>query len=138
LLSDNWAAEGDGLDEAGARESDGLGATDPDDAGDPDGVGVADRVDERDGVGERLGRGLREGRGDGDGVYADAVGLGVVTGVTTVWAAGAGTGRTRMYSASTARNRPLSTMVEIRGRLPSRCLMRRLPSRGRYRGRPRR
>lgn len=47
--------------------------------------------------------------------------LGVAAGLAVGWAGPAGastgrTGRTRMYRASTARNSPLSTMVEVRGR----------------------
>ena len=83
------------------------------DTGDGDGLGVADTegvadtggVAERDGVGERLGRGLRDGPGERAGLEADGVGLGPEVGLPADWAAaGIGTGRTRMYSASTPRN----------------------------------
>ena len=110
------------------------------DTGDGDGLGVAamdgaadtDGVAERDGVGERLGRGLCDGLGERTGLEADGVGLGTEVWVPVGWSAAVtGTGRTRMYSASTPRNTTASTMVEVRGRL----LMRRLRSRGRCGGR---
>jgi hypothetical protein len=110
------------------------------DTGDGDGLGVAamdgaadtDGVAERDGVGERLGRGLCDGLGERDGLETDGVGLVGEVGVPADWPASwTDTGRTRMYSANTPRNRTASTMVEVRGRL----LIRRLRSRGRCRGR---
>ena len=82
--------------------------------------------------------GLTDGdrEGDRDGLGPDRVGLGVAAGVELgtagcTAAAGTGTGRTRMYSANTARNRPEMMRVEVRGRPLTRHP--RWP--GRYRGR---
>jgi len=110
------------------------------DTGDDDELGVAATVGvaERDGVGERLGRGLCDGLGERAGLEADGVGLGTEVWVPVGWSAAVtGTGRTRMYSASTPRNATASTMVEVRGRLLTRCLllMRCLRSGGRCGGR---
>lgn len=127
-------APGQGRLEVGA----GPGEPDTGDGdGDGDGLGVADPdgVAERDGVGERLGCGLRHGLGwERTGLGADDVGPGKGFVTPVGWGAGTCGGRTRMYSASTPRNRPVSTTVEVRGRL----LMRRLRSRGRCPGRRRR
>ena len=88
---------------------------------------------EADGEAERLGCGVRDGLGDRVGLGADGVRLGVAAGPEAGGAAlaGAGTGRTRKYSASTVRNTTASTMVEMRGRMLFRRLMTRLRSAGR-------
>jgi hypothetical protein len=76
-------------------------------------VGVADW----EGVVDGLGRGERDGLGAG----VDVAGTGMdVLGVGCGAATEAGAGRTRMYSAYTARNATVSTMVEVRGRRVSR------------------
>jgi hypothetical protein len=100
---------GSGLSTVGPVVSDPLGTED------------AGAVTERLGVANGLTDGERVGEGDRDGVGTDRVGLGVTVGVElgvaagcTV-AAGTGTGRTRMYSASTARNKPEMIRVEVRG-----------------------
>jgi hypothetical protein len=107
---------------------------------DPLGAGDAGAVTEPLGVADGLPDGERDGEGDRDGVGTDRVGVGATVGVAlgvaagcTV-AAGAGTGRTRMYSARKARNRPEMIRVEVRGRPLTR------PPRwtGRYRDRRRR
>jgi hypothetical protein len=78
-------------------------------SGAPEPLGVTDGLADRDGEGDR------------DGLVRDRVGLGVRVGVelgtageTTL--AGTGIGRTRIYSARIARNRPEMTRVEVRGR----------------------
>ncbi|MGH3154289.1 MAG: hypothetical protein ACRDOB_26690 [Streptosporangiaceae bacterium] len=90
----------------------GLGAPG---TGDPSWPGVAEAEADADGEAERVGLGLC----DGVRVGLDGVGVGVVLGLTAgpTTPAGAGTGRTRKYRASTARNSTVSTMVEVRGRL---------------------
>jgi hypothetical protein len=107
---------------------------------DPLGAGEAGAVTEPLGVAVGLTDGERVGEGDRVGVGRDRVGVGVTVGVwvgdtagCTV-AAGTGIGRTRMYSARMARNRPEMIRVEVRGRL----LTRHLRWTGRYRGRRRR
>jgi hypothetical protein len=91
------------------------------------------------GVADGLTDGERVGEGDRDGVGTERVGLGVTVGVAlevagcTV-AAGTGIGRTRMYSARKARNKPEMIRVEIRGRR----FMRHSRWAGRYRDRWRR
>ena len=135
----------------------GVGPGEPD-AGDGDDPGVApspevsepDGVAERGGVAEWLGSGVRVGLADGAGLDVDGAGTGVGVLLTVGWgtATEAGVGRTRMYSANTARNATVRTMVEVRGRKASsrlwsrgRCrlrrgsLMRRPPSRGRCQSR---
>jgi hypothetical protein len=108
---------GDGPGEPDTGDDDELGVAATE--GVADAVGVA----ERDGVGERLGRGLRDGLGERAGLEADGVGRGTEVWVPVGWSAAVtGTGRTRMYSASTPRNTTASTMVEVRGRLLTRCL----------------
>jgi hypothetical protein len=104
-----------------------LGVTEPD--------GVTDGDDEAD----RLGLGL------GDGVRVEVgvvVGAGAVLELPEDWPDpaddGGGGGRTRRYSANTARNSTVSTAVEIRGHLMARCRrVRREPlmKRPRWRGR---
>ena len=109
-----------------------------------------DGVAERGGVAEWLGSGVRVGLADGTGLDVDGVGTGVGVLLTAGWGAAteAGVGRTRMYSANTARNATVRTMVEVRGRMassrlwsPGRCrlrrgsLTRRPPSRGPCQGR---
>jgi hypothetical protein len=107
---------------------------------DPLGAGDAGAGTVPLGVADGLTDGERVGEGDRVGVGRDRVGVGVTAGVElgvtaccTV-AAGTGIGRTRMYSASTARNTPEMIRVEIRGRL----LMRHPRSTGRYRDQRRR
>ncbi len=100
----------------------------------PEPLGVADGVADRD----------RDGDGDGDrdGLGLVCVGLGGAVGVALCWPldrlisafCAADTGRNRMYSASTATNKPEMTRVEVRGR----PLMRHPRWPGRCRGRPRR
>ncbi len=74
------------------------------------------------GVADGLTDGERVGEGDRVGVGTDRVGVGDTVGdelgVTAdgTVAAGTGIGRTRMYSASTARNKPEMIRVEVRGR----------------------
>jgi hypothetical protein len=105
---------------------------------DPLGTGDAGAVTEPLGVADGLTDGERDGEGDRVGAGRDRVGvtvgvaLGVAVGCTV--AAGTGTGRTRMYSARMARNRPEMIRVEVRGR----PLMRHSRWTGRYRGRRRR
>ncbi len=113
---------------ADPADGDRLGDTD----GVPDGGGLS--VGEPVGVGDWVGRGGCDELGDLVGLGAGPEGLGVEEGLVAGWTtpAGAGTGRTRMYSASTARNRPLITSVEVRGR----PLMRHPRSPGRSRDRP--
>lgn len=96
------------------------------------------------GVPEPLGvtDGLTDGDRDGDGLGDVSAGLGDAVGDELDWESGlpvaadsdADIGRTRMYSASMARNRPERTRVEVRGR----PLMRYLRWPGRFRGRRRR
>jgi hypothetical protein len=102
---------GSGLSTGGAVAGDPLGAGEP--PGAPEPLGVTDGLADRDGD--------RDGEGDRDGLGPDRVGLGVTAGVevgTAGWTtlAGTGIGRTRMYSARMARNRPEMTRVEVRGR----------------------
>jgi hypothetical protein len=106
-----------------APDTDGLG---PDVVGDGDGL-VAE------GVGERLAP-----RWVGVGL-AVCVGRGVAAGVVAdeADAVSADGGRTHSQRASTARNSPLSTRVEVRGRLPLK-LMKHPRSRARCRVRRRR
>ena len=121
-MGDPW--DGARLGAAGEAVGDSLGVADP--------VGVGDAV----GVAEWLG--VRDGLADGDrtGLGTDRTGVGTeLEGSGRCCSpADVGTGRTRMYSASTARNRPEMTSVEVRGRPVTRHP--RWP--GRYRGRPRR
>ena len=112
----------------------------------PPGSGLAetDGVADRDGVAERLGLGLC------DGVGVGLCAVGVWVGVLELVAAwpdpedAVGVGLTWKYSASTARNSAVSTMVEVRGQLMAGCrTVRRAPLmmprwRGRSRGRRRR
>jgi hypothetical protein len=120
---------GSGLSTGGAVVCEALGAEEA--AGAPEPLGVTDGLADRDGE--------RDGEGDRDGLGTDRVGLGVTAGVelgtageTTL--AGTGIGRTRMYSARIARNRPEMTRVEVRG-----CPLTRHPRwTGRYRGQRRR
>ena len=123
---------GDGPGEPDSGEGDEVGVT--------DGVGVTEGEAERAGLAERPGCGVRDGLGDAvPGAGLDEDGAGLDAGTGWVAAAGAGVaGLTRMYSAKVARNRTVSTTVEVRGRAPVRCLTRRPRSRGRYRGRRRR
>jgi hypothetical protein len=121
-------AVGSGLSAVGLVVSDPLGTGDA--------VGVAEPLGGADGVTD----GDRDGEGDRVGVGTDRVGLGVAVdvglGVTfgCTDAAGTGTGRTRMYSARMARNKPAMIRVEVRGR----PLTRHPRWTGRYRGRRRR
>jgi hypothetical protein len=116
------------LSTVGPVVSDPLGAGDT--------VGVAGPL----GVADGLTDGERDGEGDRDGVGTDRVGLGVAVGVELgetfgcTDAAGTGTGRTRMYSARMARNKPEMIKVEVRGR----PLTRHPRWTGRYRDRRRR
>ena len=93
----------------------------------PDGDGLAVCV----GLAEWLG--VRDGVGAGDGLTAGAgvVDVGAGFACRVCWTVLADPGRTRMYSASTARNSPMMTKVEVRGR----TVMRRSQSRGRCRAR---
>ena len=95
------------------------------------GVAEPDGVAERGDVAERLGSGVRVGLSDGTGLGVDGAGTGVGVLLTAGWGAAteAGVGRTRMYSANTARNATVRTMVEVRGRMASSWLR----SRGRCR-----
>jgi hypothetical protein len=99
---------GSGLSTGGTVVSDPLG---PGAA-----VGGAEPLRAADGLTD----GERDGEGDRDGVGTDRVGLGVPVGVELGVTAGctdaAGTGRTRMYSARMARNKPEMIRVEVRGR----------------------
>ena len=121
---------GSGLSPGGAVVCDAPGEADPVGATEP--LGVADGLTDGD----------RDGEGVRDGLGTDRVGLGDQVGDELGWTldwpvpadTDAGTGRNRMYSASTARNRPEMTRVEVRGR----PLTRHPRSPGRYRGRPRR
>jgi hypothetical protein len=106
----------------------------------PLGTGDAVGATESLGVADGLTDGERDGEGDRVGVGKDRVGSGatvvVELGLTpccTV-AAGTGTGRTRMYSARMARNKPEMIRVEVRGR----PLTRHPRWTGRYRDRRRR
>lgn len=89
------------------------------------------------GDGDGLGVGeLRDGRGDGVRVRAGAglgraLGLGGGAGTTADDGLACGAGRTIRYSASTAANSPLSTMVDVRGRpvMPHPRWRRRCPGR---------
>jgi hypothetical protein len=107
---------------------------------DPLGTGDAGAVTEPLGVTDGLTDGERVGEGDRVGVGRDRVGVGVTVGVTAevapccTCAAGTGIGRTRMYSARKARNKPEMIRVEIRGR----PFMRHSRWAGRYRDRWRR
>jgi hypothetical protein len=84
------------------------------------GVGVPDG----DGLAVRVGLAVREGLGDRDGVGtgedltggAGVVDVGAGFACRVCCTMPADTGRTRMYSASTARNSPIMTRVEVRGR----------------------
>ena len=92
-------------------------------------AGVADGLTVCDWLGDRLGLGEVLVGADVGAVEEGLVAFWVEPAGATV-----GTGRTRMYSASTARNSPEITRVEVRGR----PLMRHPRSPGRCRGRPRR
>jgi hypothetical protein len=117
-------------------------------AGEPVGVAVwlGDGVPERVGLGDRVGVAVRDGRvvRVGAGVYAGEGGAaGVAWGDAgfpvdpVVWVVTAVTGRTRIQSASTARNSPTRTRVEVRGRENTgRAVTGRSPSPGRCRARP--
>jgi hypothetical protein len=91
---------------------------------DPLGTGDAGAVTEPLGVADGLTDGERVGEGDRVGVGRDRVGVGVTLGdglagavdCPVEAAAGTGIGRTRMYSARKARNKPEMIRVEIRGR----------------------
>jgi hypothetical protein len=111
-------------DAPGVREV--AGVTEP--------VGVAEGRADRDRDGED--EGVRDGFGEVVVGWGHAVGVEV--GWTFDWPAladcGGGTGGSRKYNASTARNRPEMTSVEVRGRPLTRHP--RWP--GRCRGRPRR
>ena len=116
---------GSGLTTGGAVVCDSLGTGEvvgvPEPLGVIDGLADGDRDGDRDGLGPvRMGLGVTAG-----------VELGGTAGCTD--AAGTGNGRTRMYSARMARNRPEMTRVEVRGRPLTRHP--RWP--GRYRGRRR-
>lgn len=95
------------------------------------GVWLGVGVPEGDGLGECVG--LGEWLADRDGVGtgevrtggAGVVGVGFDCRVGSVLAE---PGRTQMYSANTARNSPMMTRVEVRGRLITGCS----PSRDRY------
>jgi hypothetical protein len=126
----------------GDGDGDGLGVPD---TVDPTWLGVADTdgVADRDGVAELLGLGLR---GVGVGLCAVGVRVGVLE-LVAAWPDpedAVGVGLTWKYSASTARNSAVSTMVEVRGQLMAGCrTVRRAPLmmprwRGRCRGRRRR
>ena len=106
------------------------------DAGDGDDPGAVPRpevsgVAEPDGVAERLDPGVRVGLADGTGLDVDGVRTGVAVLLTVGWGAATdgGVGRTRMYSANTARNATVRMMVEVRGRMPSSRLRSRGPRR---------
>lgn len=94
-------------------------------------------VAERDDCGEGDECGVRDALGDQVEAGPGGVGAGVVVELYAGGAVvpGAGTGRTRKYTASTARNRMVSTMVEVRGLLVVRLTGRPRPA-GRCRGRP--
>ena len=110
--------------------------------GEPAGVAVwlGDGVPGRVGLGDRVGVAVRDGLAVrvGAGVYLGEGGAAGVVGVDTefpvepVWAGAAVTGRTRIQSASTARNSPMRTRVEVRGR----AITGRSPSPGRCRAQP--
>jgi hypothetical protein len=100
----------------------------------PLGVGDAAGVTEPLGVADGLTDGDRDG--DRDGLGDVGGGLGDEVADELAWPVAAdcdfGIGRTRMYSARMARNRPEMTRVEVRGRLlmrhprwPGRCQGRR-------------
>jgi hypothetical protein len=120
---------GSGLSTGGAVVCDALGEADP--------VGVTEPL----GVADGLTDGDRDGEGVRDGLGTVRVGLSGEVGEELGWTpdwpvladSDAGTGRNRMYSASTARNRLEMTRVEVRGR----PLTRHPRSPGRYRVRPR-
>jgi hypothetical protein len=106
-------------------------------------VAETDGVADRDGVAERVGLGLCDGVGERVGLRAVGAWVGVLE-LVAAWPDpedGGGVGLTRMYSASTARNSAVSTMVEVRGHLMAGCrTVRRAPLmmprwRGRCRGR---
>jgi hypothetical protein len=103
-----------------------------------DAVGVTEPLGVADGLadGDRDGDGVRDGLGDGGGGLGDEVAdeLGWVFAWPVAADCDSDIGRTRMYSASMARNRPEMTRVEVRGR----PLMRRPRWTGRCRGRRRR
>ena len=116
--------------------------------GDPTWLGVAEADDVPDGDGEadRLGLELGDAVRVAVGVV---VGAGAVLELPEDWPDpaddGGGGGRTRRYSANTARNSTVSTTVEIRGQLMARRrgvrrepLMKRHRWRGRCRDRRRR
>jgi hypothetical protein len=84
----------------------------------PDSVGDGDGL-VGDGVGEWL---VCRGVGVGVGVCADwcvAVGLGAGAGDPVAWGS-----RTYRYRANTARNSPVSTTVDVRGRLSVKLMTR--------------
>jgi hypothetical protein len=118
----NGLTAGDTLDGAGLGVSLGWG---------DDELG-AGRVG--DGDGERLAD--VEGDGLGDRVVGGAELVGVDVELDPVWPefVDAGGGQTQMYNANTPTNSPMSTRVEVRGRLLTRHLL----SRGRCQGLPRR
>jgi hypothetical protein len=125
-----WVGVPDGPAEAGwldvgDADGDGLGLAD---AGDGDGLGA-----DGEGVGEWL---VRRCVGVG---LAVCVGGCVAAGVVADEADPVSTdgGCTRSQRANTARNSPISTRVEVRGRRPKK-LTRRLRSRARCRARRRR
>jgi hypothetical protein len=132
-------AGGRGAPPAGSPAPSGNGLT-AGDAPDDTGLGVSlGWGDDELGTG-RVGDGFAErlagadGDGVGDRVTRGAESVGVGVGLGPDWAGPAGGGHTQMYKANTATNSPMSTNVEVRG-----CLLtRRLRSRGRCRGRPRR
>jgi hypothetical protein len=80
------------------------------------GAWLGDGLAGPEGLAVRDGLGDRDGVGVADGVTGGTEVAGACVGLTAGWTAGAGTGRTRMYRASTPRNRPVSTSVEVRGR----------------------
>ena len=99
------------------------------------GVLLDDGLADRAGLAERAGLAVRVGAGEYDRV---GVGAGVLTGPVCAGVGfggsvvPAGAGRTTRYRANTPANSPMSTMVEVRGRLlmtrsrsPGRCQARR-------------
>jgi hypothetical protein len=87
-----------------------------------------------DGLAVLVGAAVCDGAGDHDrvGVGNGVTGpVGVGVGFAGVPAVAGDAGRTTTYKASTPRNSPMSTMVDVRGR----PLMTRLPSRGRCQAR---
>jgi hypothetical protein len=115
---------GSGLSTGGAVVCDPLGPGEV--AGVPEPLGVTDGLTDGD----------RDGLGDVSAGLGDAVGdeLDWESGLPVAADCDADIGRTRMYSARMARNRPEMTRVEVRGR----PLMRHLRWPGRFRGRRRR